>query len=87
MGLVVAGIGAFGSVGVAQAATPAMSGAVLSPANPPHPGPPPPRKFRAKFKSREDCERRGGHDFPGHRDRWECRQGPDRNNPWEIWNN
>jgi hypothetical protein len=47
--------------------------------------PPPGHKFRAKFRTLQDCQRQAQHDHPGRAGDWDCRQGPDRNNPWEYW--
>lgn len=43
------------------------------------------RHFRVRFHSREECERRARVDFDSRRIGWECRQGSDRNGPWELW--
>ena len=38
-----------------------------------------------KFRSLQECQVRANHDHVGHRADWDCRRGPDRNNPWEYW--
>lgn len=97
--LAIGAAGAVGVVGTASAAVPADSGAFTTALqNPPHPGPPPPphghpapphanqpHRFRSKFRNQHDCEVRAQHDHPGRRGDWDCRRGPDRNNPWEYW--
>ena len=76
----------FGMVGTANAATPAQSGVTVADTALARPLPPHPhRKFRAKFRTREECVRRGDHDYPHRRTVWECRPGKDRAHPWEIW--
>jgi hypothetical protein len=47
--------------------------------------PPPNHRFHAKFRTLQDCQRQAQHDHPGRAGDWDCRQGPDRNNPWEYW--
>ncbi|HTF52609.1 MAG TPA: hypothetical protein VK735_34615 [Pseudonocardia sp.] len=44
-----------------------------------------PHKFRAKFRTLQDCQRQAQHDHPGKQGDWDCRQGPDKGNPWEYW--
>lgn len=76
-----------GAVGTAYADVPTASGAATIAAEnpPPRPPPPAPHRFRAKFRTQQQCQQRAGHDHPGHRADWDCRRGPDRNNPWEYW--
>jgi hypothetical protein len=77
---------AFGAVGTAYAATPSAAGAtsVLRQNPPPRP---PPHRFHSKFRTIQQCEQAANHDHPGRHDLWDCRRGPDRNNPWEYWGN
>lgn len=82
--LTVTAVGAVGAVGTANAATPGSSG-VVSAALQNRPPPPPPHRFRMKFRSLQECQVRANHDHVGHRADWDCRRGPDRNNPWEYW--
>lgn len=80
-------ITSFATVGTANAATPTHADAVPSALqNPPHP-PPPPHRFRMRFKSQQECRARADHDHHGKQADWDCRRGPDRNNPWEYWGN
>jgi DNA-binding IclR family transcriptional regulator len=44
-----------------------------------------PHKFRAKFRTLQDCQRQAQRDHPGRQGDWDCRQGPDKNSPWEYW--
>lgn len=65
---------------------PPHPGPHFPPPPPPHrPPPPPPHRFRAKFRNQQQCQIRAQHDHPGHPNLWDCRRGPDRNNPWEYW--
>jgi hypothetical protein len=85
--VIAAAITTLGTGGTAFAATPADSGvgavAVQNP--PPRPPPPPPHRFRMKFRDLHSCQVRAAHDHPGRQADWDCRRGPDRNNPWEYW--
>jgi hypothetical protein len=47
----------------------------------------PPRnhKFRGKFGTLQDCQRQAQRAHPGRAGDWECRQGRDKNSPWEYW--
>jgi hypothetical protein len=74
---------AFGA-GTAYAATPTAAGAtaVLRQNPPPRP---PPHRFHSKFRTIQQCEQAANRDHPGHHELWDCRKGPDRNNPWEYW--
>jgi len=47
--------------------------------------PPPNHKFRSKFRTQQDCQRQAQRDHPGRNGDWDCRQGPDKGNPWEYW--
>lgn len=47
--------------------------------------PPPPHKFRAKFNTLAQCQAQARRDHPNRPGDWDCRRGPDRNNPWEYW--
>lgn len=38
-----------------------------------------------KFNNEQQCRARAAHDHPGRQGDWDCRRGPDRNNPWEYW--
>jgi len=79
-------ITAVGAVGTAYAATPAGSGvAAISEQNPPPRPPAPPHRFRSKFRNQQECQARADRDHRGRRGDWDCRRGPDRNNPWEYW--
>jgi len=81
-------ITAVGAVGTAYAATPADSGATALAAQSlafPPPPPRPPHKFRQRFRSIRECQQRADREHRGRRSDWECRQGHDRNNPWEYW--
>jgi len=49
--------------------------------------PNPPHRFRLRFTSLQQCRARAAHDHPGRPGDWDCRRGPDRNNPWEYWGN
>jgi hypothetical protein len=81
--LLAAAISTVGGVGTAYAATPSSSGVGgVAEQNPP---PPPPHRFRMKFRTLQQCQARADHDHPGRRADWDCRRGPDRNNPWEYW--
>ena len=78
-----------GSLGAAPAAVPAAA-APLAPAAYVQNGPQrpnPPHRFRLKFRSVQECRARAAHDHPGRPGDWDCRRGPDRNNPWEYWGN
>jgi hypothetical protein len=44
-----------------------------------------PHRFRARFRSQQECQVRARHDHPGRTADWECRRGSDHNNPWEYW--
>lgn len=70
-----------GAVGTAHAAAPANSGTAIVAEQPgtPH------GKFQRRFKTREECERDAERSFPGRRGDWNCQQGTDRANPWEMW--
>jgi hypothetical protein len=74
-------------VGTAYADTPAgaAAGSVAAQNSPFRPPPPPPHRFRSRFHTQQQCEASAGHDHPGRRGDWDCRRGPDRNNPWEYW--
>lgn len=78
LGVTLTGLGAVGTANAAPS-TAAMTVAAAEQS--------PPREFRDKFPSERDCLDRGERDFPGQRDRWECRQGPDRDRAWEFWAN
>jgi len=73
---------AFG-VGTAYAATPGAT-AVLRQTPPPRPQPP---RFHSRFRTIQQFEQAANRDHPGRHDLWDCRRGPDRNNPWEYWGN
>ena len=47
--------------------------------------PNPPHNYRLKFNNLQRCRARAAHDHPGRSGDWDCRRGPDRNNPWEYW--
>jgi hypothetical protein len=47
--------------------------------------PPPNHKFRGKFRTQQDCQRQAQRAHPGRAGDWECRQGHDKNSPWEYW--
>jgi hypothetical protein len=76
------------SLGGGPAATVPASAATIAPAaftqNLPW-RPNPPHRFRFKFNSEQQCRARAAHDHPGRPGDWDCRRGPDRNNPWEYW--
>lgn len=80
-------LGAVGMTGTASAAEPEPSVAPEAftqslPNRPPHP---PPHRFRFKFKTLQQCQERARREHPGRPGDWDCRRGPDRNNPWEYW--
>jgi hypothetical protein len=72
---------AFGAVGTAYAASPTGTGAAAVLRQ----NPPPPHRFHSKFRTIQQCEQAANRDHPGRHDLWDCRRGPDRNNPWEYW--
>jgi hypothetical protein len=80
-------VAALGTAGTAFAATPAVPApaAVGSQLQAPHPPPPPPHHFRARFHTIAQCQAAARHDHPNRPADWDCRRGPDRNNPWEYW--
>jgi hypothetical protein len=81
--LAITGVGA---VGTAYAATPADSGgASVIAQDRPHQPPPPPHRFRQRFRSQQECRARADRDHRGRPSDWDCRRGPNRNDPWEYW--
>ncbi|HTK61672.1 MAG TPA: hypothetical protein VL595_04815 [Pseudonocardia sp.] len=75
------------SLGTGTAAVPA-SATTIAPAAFTQNGPQrpnPPHRFRLKFNNLQQCRARAAHDHPGRPGDWDCRRGPDRNNPWEYW--
>jgi hypothetical protein len=47
--------------------------------------PPPPHRFRAKYNTLAQCQTQARREHPNRPSDWDCRRGPDRNNPWEYW--
>jgi hypothetical protein len=80
-------VSSFGLVGTAYAETPAQELAKPSDVTVAENGlkVESERHFRVRFHSREECERRARIDYDSRRIAWECRRGPDRNGPWELW--
>ena len=74
---------ALSATGTAYATEP--SGAHAAAAGSQLAAPPPGHKFHAKFRSLQDCQRQAQRDHPGRAGDWDCRQGPDKSNPWEYW--
>jgi hypothetical protein len=79
-----------GGAPAAATATQVPAAATIAPASFNQNGPQrpnPPHRFRIKFRSVQECRARAAHDHPGRPGDWDCRRGPDRNNPWEYWGN
>jgi hypothetical protein len=87
LALAIGALGAVGMTGIASAAQQAQSvaNAALAQSLPDDPPPPPPHMFRAKFNTLQECQARAGQEHPGRPGDWDCRRGPDPNNPWEYW--
>ena len=52
----------------------------------PHrPPPSPPHRFHSRYNTEALCRAQAMRDHPGHPELWDCRRGPDHNNPWEYW--
>lgn len=82
-GAIALAITSFGLAGTAHAETPVAFTSVTTANNGPQIEPT--RVFRVKFRTREECERQARIIYGPRRIAWDCRPGPDRNNPIELW--
>jgi hypothetical protein len=82
--LAVSAVSVVGLAGTALAAEPSPA-AVAAQFGPYRPPPPPPHRFRARFRSQQECIARARHDHNRDTTAWDCRRGRDPRGPWEYW--
>lgn len=83
--LAVSAMAALGLAGTAYAAVPGHTDASARSTDTHLQAPPPAHRFRSRFHTLAQCQAQARHDHPNRPGDWDCRRGPDRNNPWEYW--